>query len=143
MSKKYENVLNEIKDNNFFENADINYKINFMLKTIDIIINETINDIDKLIKINKEYQVGYYNKAISEMCLNNNKDALEYAKNAKAHLMNIDINDKNSVKYCMYKYNEKIMHINKLNIIIKHLSSQLLDNDKAISDDESEGNKSE
>ena len=143
MSEEYDNIINEIKDNNFFENADIDYKIEFMLKTINIIIDETLYSVEKWTKQNKEYQVGYYNKAISEMCLNNNNEALESAYNAKKYLMEIDKNDKNSINYNMYKYNEKVMHVNKLNIIIKRLSSQLLDNDKAISDDESEGNDSE
>ena len=143
MSEKYNDVINEIKDNNFFENADINYKIEFMLKTINIIIDETSCSVKKWTTKNEEYQVGYYNKAISEMCLNNNNEALESANNAKKYLMEINKNDENSINYNMYKYNEKVMHVNKLNIIIKHLSLQLLDDDKAISDDESDNNDSE
>jgi hypothetical protein len=136
MSEKYDDIKNEIIDNDYFENSDLNYKIIFMSKAIDIIINETINDIDKLIIINKNCQVGFCNKAISEMALNDKYDVLSSAKSAKKYLIEIDINNEKSINFCMYKYNEKIIHINKSNIIIKNVLSQLLDNDKVISDDD-------
>lgn len=143
MSEQYSDILNEIKDNDFFENVDINYKIEFMLKSINIIINESKNDVSKWEKIYNEYNVGYYNKAISEMCLNNINEALQSAENAKKYLSYIDVNNENITNYNMYKYNEEIMHINKLNFTVKQLSSQLLEIDKVVlnSDDTDSDNE--
>ncbi len=138
MSGKYDYIINELKDNNFLENADIDYKIKFMLKSINIIINETTIELSKWYTVYDKYTVGYYNKAISEMCLNNTKEALVSANNAKTNLMTIDINNENSIKYYMYKYTQEVTQINKLNSITKQLSSQLLDVDKVISDTESQ-----
>ena len=140
MSKedKYNNIINEIKHNNFLENDEIDYKIQFMLKTIDIIITETINEQSKWKLIYDEYKVGYYNKAISEMCLNNINEALINANNAKKYIMTINKDNENKMNYNMYKYNECINQINKLNLIIRQLSNNLLKEDKYVSEIDSD-----
>tara|TARA_Y100000389_G_C17471434_1_gene531611 strand:- start:10955 stop:11401 length:447 start_codon:yes stop_codon:yes gene_type:complete len=140
MSKedKYNNIINEIKHNNFLENVEIDYKIQFMLKTIDIIITETINEQSKWKLIYDEYKVGYYNKAISEMCLNNINEALINANNAKKYIMTINKDNENKMNYNMYKYNECINQINKLNLIIRQLSNNLLKEDKYVSEIDSD-----
>lgn len=134
MSKedKYNDIINEIKHNNFLENVEIDYKIQFMLKTIDIIIIETTNEQSKWKYIYDQCKVGYYNKAISEMCLNNINEALINANDAKKYVMTINKNNENEMNYNIYKYNECVNQINKLNMIIKQLSNNLLKEDKYV-----------
>lgn len=140
---EYADIINEIKDNNFLENVDIDYKLQFMLKTIDIIITDTTKLQLKWKYIYDQCEVGYYNKAISEMCLNNINEALINANNAKKYVMTINKNNENDMNYNMYKYNECVNQINKLNMIIKQLSNNMLKEDKIVSDTESDINGDE
>jgi hypothetical protein len=135
----HDEIINEIKDNNFFENADINYKLNFMLKSIDIIINQSKQEYEKWNSIHDSYQPGFYNKAFSELCLHHAKDALESANSARNNIKKInDINNELEVKYYMFKYNKDVINVSKLNIIIKNISSKILTEDMEISDNESD-----
>jgi len=129
----YDNIINEIKDNNFFENSDVREKLNFMLKSIKLIQKQSEQNRDKWKTLHDSFTSGYYNKAISKVCLNFSNDVLESANTAKNYLDMINnIFDKKKVDYYMYKYNEEIININKINSQIKDMSCNLLTEDKEI-----------
>jgi len=129
----HDNIINEIKDNNFFENADDKEKLEFMSKSIKLIHTQSEQDRDKWKVVHDSFTPGYYNKAISKVCLNLSNSVLESAESASNYLNMINnIHDKKRVNYYMYKYNEEITNINKINTQIKDMSCNLLTEDKEI-----------
>jgi hypothetical protein len=133
VTKNNNSIINEITENNFLENVNIEYKLNIMLRTIDIIINEINDKINYWQDLYDKCEAGFFNKILLENCLNNTKETLISAKNAKKNIIIINKNNKTETNYNMYKYHLEITHINKLNLIIEDMASQLLKEDQPLS----------
>ena len=137
---KKKDVLKKLQENNFFmddSNKDnLKKKLDFMSESVNIVIEETEKQIIYWKTLYNKFESGYYNKAISELCLQNINTVLESAHSAKKYLSNIkDIDNDNQVTYWISKYQKEFNNINKLNMAIKETSKNLLTIDKLIDDE--------
>lgn len=105
---EYKEIINELKDSDFLENADMNSRLNLMLKSIDMIIKDiiTMNDVWK--KKFDECEAGTPYKAILGNCVEYITIMSESANSAKKNIMLVNGNDTNSINYHMEKYNKEL-----------------------------------